>query len=530
MSSGHSASLAELARGLPGVSFAGDPGVIITGISYDSREVKPGHLFAAVPGTRTHGNRFIPGAIEAGAAAVLADSAAPDLPVPVVQAPDVRMAMGALAARMYGHPDHKLFVIGITGTNGKTTTSYLIESILNQAGMRTGVVGTVNYRFESLQKPAGATTPESADLVHTLACMQAAGATHAVVEISSHALHQKRVSGVCIRHALFTNLSREHLDYHADMEDYFQAKRGLFTEVIQGRWNPDPPANRTSPVAVINLDDPYGRRLHQELESRGTKCLGYGLRSPDAKVRAEKVSVTRDGLSAEIIGLPKTVNVSSRLVGSHNLENILAAAAMARVLEVGPESVEQGINRLQCVPGRLERVSGDEEITVLVDYAHTPDALEHAVKACQEVTGKRLITVFGCGGDRDQGKRPVMGAVAVENSDAAIVTSDNPRTEGPLSIIRMIIAGIERTGATEISGEKAKELSGRARPWPAKKVYVVEPDRRKAIQLAVNMAGPGDVVLIAGKGHEDYQILGQEKIHFDDREEAREALEERQER
>lgn len=511
-------ALADLVRDLPRTTIVGDHGSAVSGIAYDSRKVVPGDLFAAIPGTRTDGARFIPEALEAGAKAVLAKNADGQLPVPVLVAPDVRLAMGMIAARLYQHPDHELDIIGITGTNGKTTTSYLLEAILEEAGKKPGVIGTINYRLASSERPAPTTTPESVDIFEIISEMREQGATHLIMEISSHALDQKRVSGLRIGYGLFTNLSRDHLDYHNDLEDYYQAKKKLFSEVITGSWAEDLTESDLRPLAVVNLDDPSGARLAGELAEQNVPCKTYGIESLEAQVRATDISISESGLSTTIETPETQIKITSSLIGAHNVQNILAAITVALEMGIGPEVVRAGIASLDKVPGRLEPVINDADMTVLVDYAHTPDALAHAVDTCKALARKKLITVFGCGGDRDPGKRPQMGRVAISGSDICLVTSDNPRTEDPAAIIDQILEGMKGVRAAQIDPETA--ANGRLK----NKSFIVEPDRKKAIKLAIALGTPGDVVLIAGKGHEDYQILGTKKIHFDDIEEAKSAL------
>jgi UDP-N-acetylmuramoyl-L-alanyl-D-glutamate--2,6-diaminopimelate ligase len=525
--------LRDLVKGLPGVSLQGDGRAAISGIAYDSRKVRPGDLFVAVPGTKVDGAAFIAKAVAAGAAAVLAVSAPASLSVPAATTPEVRLTMGRLAGRLYNHPDHRLGLAGITGTNGKTTITYLLESILKAAGKVPGVIGTVNYRVGELSWPSDNTTPESADVLRILSAMEEQGATHAIMEASSHALDQKRVSGLHLRRGLFTNLSRDHLDYHHDFESYYQAKKLLFTEVITGKWEADRPARALSPLAIVNLDDEYGARLAKELAGEGVEVLGFGINSPSADARAMNLALTDQGSRAELIIRDARFNVASSLLGRHNVENILAAAALAISIGVPPAAIIEGTRKLASVPGRLQPVPNRAGITVLVDYAHTPDALQHAVDACRGLAARRLITVFGCGGDRDRGKRSQMGGIAVTGSDLAVITSDNPRTEDPNAIIAEILAGVKSAGAGETSAASAREPApldqgqsvnpSSSRPGQ----YLVEPDRKKAIALAIGLAQPGDIVLIAGKGHENYQILGATKVHFDDREEAERALKER---
>jgi len=507
-------TLAELARAVPGAEISGDGAVAVTGVSYDSRKVEAGDLFVAVPGVNDDGARYIPQALSAGAVALLKRTNNGAQPAPVIHAPDVRLAMGLIAARINRRPDLDLGVAGVTGTNGKTTVTYLLESILKAAGERPGVIGTVNYRFGEKTWPAPTTTPESVDIMEILAEIKTMGATHAVMEISSHALDQKRVAGLSISAAAFTNLSRDHLDYHADFEDYYQAKKKLFTEVIAGEWKEGPKAG--APCAAVNLDDEYGRRLFKELGGADVDLIGYGVSADGARISARDAGFSERGIKARLVTPAGEASVSSRLIGAHNLENILAAAALAMGMGVELDAVAKGIENLASTPGRLEPVENDKGVAALVDYAHTPDALEHAVTTCAELKRGRLITVFGCGGDRDPGKRPLMGAIAVAGSDLAVVTSDNPRTEDPIAIIEQILEGARSTDKKELNHDKA--LNG-------EHGFVVEPDRARAIELAVSLARPGDVVLIAGKGHEDYQILGTEKIHFDDREQVAGALE-----
>ncbi len=519
------AKLSELMESVPGAYCHGDGEVLVTGIHYDSRKVSAGDLFVAVPGTRQDGAKFVPMAKENGAAAVLAVKSAGDLPALIT--PRVRMAMGIIAGRLAGRPDLAMDTAGITGTNGKTTVSYLIESIYRAAQEKAGVMGTINYRVGADELPAPTTTPESVDIFETLNWMKEKGADRVIMEVSSHALDQMRVSGVRINKAVFTNLSREHLDYHRGLEDYYQAKKKLFAEVIKGKWREKNSQDELS-LAVINLDDEHGAKLAKELDGE-VKVMGYALHNPDAEVRARDVQTRMEGCRFTLQAPGAGFEISSPLVGAHNVENILAAAALALATGISPEAVKKGVAALPCVPGRLEPVKNPRGLTVLVDYAHTPDALKHAVEACAELARGRLITVFGCGGDRDTGKRPEMGKIAVSGSHLAVVTSDNPRTEEPEAIIAHITAGINELDASEI---KPEELQMNP-PFAVEKksgapgCFTVIPDRSKAIKAAVEFAEPGDIVLIAGKGHEDYQILGTERIRFDDREKAREFMEER---
>lgn len=494
--------LKELIGGLNVRAVKGELGVEVSGISYDSRYVEKGDLFCAIVGTNTDGHRFLTEAGDRGAVGFLVSrdvSAGAGKAVVVVE--DVREAMGKLASRLYLEPSERLGVIGITGTNGKTTVSYIVESIIKAWGKRCGVIGTINYRYLDFQHPSHHTTPESVDTIRLLKEMADAGVEWVVMEVSSHSLEQKRVAGIRFRAGLFTNLTREHLDYHKDMEAYFQAKARLFKDVLVGQWLFEA---KESGIGVVNLDDPYGRRLRAV--SR-LKLIGYGIGSKDADYRAIIKEISKKGSRIEVNG-PEgmTLELETRLLGKVNVMNVVCAVSTALSLGIPSFAVEEGVKSLKAVPGRLEQIDSPEGFTVIVDYAHTPDALEKAIQICRELTPKKLITVFGCGGDRDKGKRPQMGKIAVENSDIVILTSDNPRSERPEKIIEEIEEGIKTKGT--------KRLKTPTRD----NGYIVEIDRESAIEIAIGLAMPGDIVLIAGKGHEDYQIIGDKRIHFDDRE------------
>lgn len=499
-------NLGELISRLPVKDVIGDPNVEVKGLAYHSQQVEEGFLFVAILGSKRDGKRFIPEAILRGASAILVDEKQQAPGVIQVIVPDVREGLAMLSAAFYGDPSFYLTLIGITGTNGKTTTSYLIESILAQAGKSVGVMGTVNYRFKDSVQPALTTTPESLDLQRNLQAMREAGITHAILEVSSHALDMQRVRGCEFDVALFTNFTRDHLDYHGSLENYFQAKQLLFTQCFLESQKKDR-------FAIINMDDPRGEELSRVACG---KLIRYGVKSR-YEVWPEMVEETTEGLRARVVTPRSSFALVSSLIGKHNLYNILAAVSVGVALGISQNNMAAGIERLTSVPGRMEKVPGGDGIRVFVDYAHTGDALERALEALKKVRPGRLIVVFGCGGDRDRGKRAVMGRVAALGGDLVVVTSDNPRTEDPLVIIAEIEKGILETGrkryqAVDLAGERAD--SG----------YVVVPDRREAIYLAIHTARPGDVVLIAGKGHEDYQIVGGERLHFDDREEATKAL------
>jgi len=498
--------LGDLVARLPEKEIIGDPAVEVEGLAYHSRTVAQGFLFAAVHGLRENGRRFIPEALARGARSLLVSEPLKAPGATEVVVPEVREALARVSAAFYGDPSSSLTMIGITGTNGKTTTSYLIESMLKECGANVGVLGTVNYRFAGQVHPAPTTTPESLDLQKNLRAMLNAGASHAIIEVSSHALDLQRVRGCDFDVALFTNLTRDHLDYHGSMEHYFQCKKLLFTQCLAE-------SKKTRHFAAINVDDPRGEELSRIACGQ---VIRYGIKER-AEVWPERHEVNSTGLRARVITPGGSFKVVSSLIGLHNLYNILAAVSVGQALGFSLAAMASGVEKLIRIPGRLERVPGSNGIQVFVDYAHTGDALERALETLKGVRRGRLIVVFGCGGDRDRGKRAVMGRVAALGSDLTVVTSDNPRTEDAMEIIEEIELGIQETGKRKYHGEDLTEASGDSG-------YLVIPDRKEAIRLAIRTARPGDVVLIAGKGHEDYQILGDKKVHFDDREEAAEAL------
>lgn len=503
--------LGDLVSRLPEKVVIGDPSVEVTGLACHSREVKEGYLFAAIRGLQTDGNRFIPEALSRGARSLLVESRAEEAAgATQVVVPRIRDALARAAAAFYGDPSLSLTLVGITGTNGKTTCSYLLESILREAGGETGVIGTVNYRYAGRELAAATTTPESLDLQRLLAEMRAEGVTHAVLEVSSHALDLGRVKGCHFDAALFTNLTRDHLDYHGTMENYFRAKELLFTEILRE-------SRKKDRFAVVNADDPRGEELGR---SAGETVLRYGVETR-YEIYPRRFSGDLDGIRAEIVTPRGGMEIASPLIGRHNLYNILAAVGAAEALAVPHPVTARGVGKMGRVPGRLDRVPGGEGIRVFVDYAHTPDALERVLETLRSARPARLLVVFGCGGDRDRGKRPAMGRAAARGGDLAVATSDNPRTEDPLKILAEIEEGIRETGRRRISPEDFGAGRGGG--------YWILPDRREAIRRAVAAARPGDVVLIAGKGHEDYQIIGEARIHFDDREEALRAVREKKE-
>lgn len=464
----------------------------LSAIAYDSRRVAPAALFVALKGLKADGVAFAEQAITRGAQAVIAEAAAPaGVAVPWIVVRDARLALAVLADRCFGQPSRRMPVIGVTGTNGKTTTAYLLTAMLDEAGLRAGMLGTVAYRIGGEDREASRTTPEAPDVQHLLSEMLNHGNRSAVMEVSSHALSLKRVDGMRFAAAVFSNLTRDHLDFHADMEAYFAAKRRLF-EMLP----------RDAP-GVVNLDDPRGAAL---VEICG-RPVSYAIAAP-ADVRPGPVAMSLTGLQFDVTTPKGTVHIQSQLVGRPNVYNILAATATALSLDVPIDAIERGVAGLAGVPGRFEVVSAaTDDVTVVVDYAHTDDALRNLLETARPLGARRLVTVFGCGGDRDRSKRPLMGMVAARLSDVVVITSDNPRSEDPKRIIEEIERGISAGSQTSRTPTV---------------VSVV--DRAEAIDRAIAMAEAGDVVLIAGKGHEKYQQVGDRVLPFDDGEVARAAL------
>ena len=478
---------------------AGRQDITITSIQYDSRLVEPGSLFVCIRGFRQDGHTFIPDAAARGAAAVMVESDPGTLAIPpgvtVVRVPDARAVLAQAAARFFEYPSRALQLVGVTGTNGKTTTAYLVEAILTAAGLTAGLLGTIEYRCGTVTFPGERTTPESSDLQRLLRRMVELKATAAVMEVSSHSLALHRVDGCEFDVAVFTNLTQDHLDFHKSMEAYADAKAELFRRLGESRQK------RGEPAAVVNADDPWAATMARVARGR---LIRYGLEAP-ADLRPRRLELDLAGIRTVVDSPWGPLEIASPLVGRHNLANILAAAGACLHLDVPPAIVAAGIRRLRAVPGRFEKVEAGQPFGVAVDYAHTPDALERVLTFAREFATGRLIAVFGCGGDRDRGKRPLMGAVAARLADFTVVTSDNPRSEDPDGIVREVEAGVKKvTGGT--------------------RGYVTITDRREAIASALARAQPGDLVVLAGKGHETYQILRDRTIPFDDRVVAREAL------
>jgi UDP-N-acetylmuramoyl-L-alanyl-D-glutamate--2,6-diaminopimelate ligase len=486
--------LRELLAEVPGLDLPAHPALEleVKGVVTNSHACKPGDLFVGMPGTRVDGGDFWPSAMTAGAIAAVVSPSAAAKTEPgnacVIACLDMVKACALISAAFYGHPAQQLSLVGVTGTNGKTTTSHLIEFFLNQAQQPTGLLGTLYSRWQGHQQTAVHTTPFALELQQQLAEAVTAGCKTLVMEVSSHALAQGRVLACPFEVAVFTNLTQDHLDYHKDLEDYFEAKALLFnSDYLKG-------------LAVVNMDDPYGKRLIESSQN----VWSYSVENAAADLWMSDLVYESNGVKG-VLHTPKgDVPFQSPLVGQFNLSNLLAATGAALHMGVELTTIAQSLPQFTGVPGRMEQVQiqPDQDIRVLVDYAHTPDSLENMLRAARPFIQGRMICVFGCGGDRDRTKRPKMGAIAAELSDWAVVTSDNPRTEDPAQILQDVVAGIAASAHSTVIG-----------------------DRAEAIRTAILQAQPGDGVLIAGKGHEDYQILGTEKVHFDDREQARSALE-----
>jgi UDP-N-acetylmuramoyl-L-alanyl-D-glutamate--2,6-diaminopimelate ligase len=457
----------------------------IRGVTCDSRLVQSGAIFVAVSGTKLDGSSFIDEAIRRGASAIFSEKPIPNCPVPVFVVPSAREALSDLAVRFYGDPTSKMNVVGVTGTNGKTTSTYILRSIFEAAGEKVGVLGTISHSVGSRTLPSDNTTPGADTLQKYFAEMAAADCKSAAMEVSSHALDQDRVRGIRFAAGIFTNLTRDHMDYHPTMEHYRDAKGKLF-ELLPRKG-----------VAALNADDEasevYAARTHANV-------VTFGLQRR-ADITAKVELATFNGTRLRVRLGTEELMVNTRLIGTHNVYNILGAAACTWAMGYDLEQIKAGVENLSAVPGRLEPVDGGQDFAVLVDYAHTDDALRNVLHCLRPLVRGRLITVFGCGGDRDRGKRPKMGKVASELADQVVLTSDNPRSENPMAILSEISGGIS---------DKSK--------------YLIEPDRRGAIKLALTLARKDDVVLLAGKGHENYQIFGDRRVGFDDRLVAREIL------
>jgi UDP-N-acetylmuramoyl-L-alanyl-D-glutamate--2,6-diaminopimelate ligase len=480
----------------------------VAGLTHDSRSVAPGLMFVAIHGLHQDGHQFVNQAMDQGAVAVVVEKQGLwgkiETSSCVIQVQDTRKALSRLAHEFYGKPSHRMGMIGVTGTNGKTTTTYLIRGILEAAGKKVGLMGTTGYHLGREAFPASHTTPESLDLHQFLARMVQSGVQYAVMEVSSHALSMGRVSDCAFDVAVYTNITQDHLDFHKDMEDYFKAKQKLFSGL--GKSNPKSFPRR----AVVNGDDP---RASQVIEVTQVPRWTYSI-DKQADLMAEDIQIDFGGIHFSAITPEGKFEIQSPLTGRYNVYNILAAIGVALSQDIPIPIIQTGIKNIQQIPGRFEKIQQGQDFLVIVDYAHSEDALRKLLLAVQELRGSalsregRVLTVFGCGGDRDRGKRPKMGQVAMEMSDLVVLTSDNPRTEDPMAIIREIEAGINQW--VTANGRSAE--------------YWVIPDRAEAIQKTIGAARRGDIVVIAGKGHEDYQIVGLRKFHCDDREMARDAI------
>lgn len=479
----------QVSQLFPGVSLqAALPAALaaaaVSGLDYHSGRIQPGYLFFAFPGAKADGRAFARQALERGALAVVSELPAPaDFPGPWIQVAHGREALAVAAREFHGRPDTRLRLTGVTGTNGKTTTVFLLDAILRAAGFTTGLMGTIEYRIGARVLPSVNTTPESLDVMRFLAEVEQAGGTHVTMEVSSHALELRRIFAIAYHTAVFTNFTRDHLDFHGTMENYFAAKCLLFAPT-----SAPPPS-----WAVLNTADPWAAKV----PVRG-RTLWYG----DSGVRAENVHTGLDGLRFDLCHEDRRQPIASGLTGHINVANILAASAAAITYDLPLDVIARGIAACPAVPGRFERVAQGQPFGVIVDYAHTDDALRNVIAIARGLTQGRVITLFGCGGDRDRAKRPLMGMAAAEHSDYVVLTSDNPRSEDPLDIINDALVGLRRFDTP----------------------HIAEPDRARAIRLALAQAQPGDIVLLAGKGHEPCQVLKDRTLTFDDREQARAAL------
>lgn len=482
--------LDALLKGIEYNVIAGDTGVDITGIAYDSRQVKPGYLFICISGFKTDGHLYVEQAVESGAAAILVEK---DIGayegLTIIKTDNGRRALSVVANNLYGQPTHDLYVIGVTGTNGKTTTTHLIQAILEEAGLKTSIMGTLYARVDDKTMDFGRTTPEALEIENFMRISRDNGARYAVMEVSSHALDLYRVDKIEFNVAVFTNLTQDHLDYHQSMENYKAAKQKLFTMIPPGEGN----------LAVVNLDDSYA---HDFIRAAKIPVITYAINC-ESDVKAVNVKSSMKGSTFTVRYKDQTINIKMKLIGLFSIYNALAAIAVGLGEGISPAIIKSALEKVEGVPGRFEQVDLGQDFTVVVDYAHTPDGLENILRTGRGLTENRLITVFGCGGDRDRGKRPIMGEVAATYSDFCVVTSDNPRSEDPEAIINDIVPGLD----------KVKDSR-----------YAIISDRREAIRHAIYLARKGDLVIIAGKGHETYQLVKDQVLDFDDKKVAAEVL------
>lgn len=491
-------NLGDLFREIDVIKTRGNLASGVSGISYDSRKVQPGDVFVCVEGYRTDGHAYVKPALEKGAAAIVAQKAV-EVPegVPLILVRDSRKALALMGAAFAGFPARKLNMVGVTGTNGKTTTAFLIEQIFREAGFKTGLIGTIMNKIGDKVLPVTNTTPESLDLQLLLKEMAENQVSHVVMEVSSHALDLDRVAGVEYDTAVFTNITQDHLDFHVNMENYLAAKKKLFSGL---RGENGKVGKKHKMHGILNIDDP---RAGEILQAVAGEVVTYGVKQK-CDIRASHIDLKADGVIFDVSTPVGEMVLQLHLTGLFNVYNALAAVSVGFVNGLDLQDIKTALEFVHGVPGRLEKVDEGQPFTVFVDYAHTPDGLENIIKAAREFAKGKIITLFGCGGDRDRTKRPIMGEIAARLSDYAVLTSDNPRTEDPLMILSEVETGVRR------AADRSK--------------YSVIPDRREAISYAIHMAQPGDVVLIAGKGHETYQIVKDQVLHFDDREEARKVL------
>ncbi|RMF95056.1 MAG: UDP-N-acetylmuramoyl-L-alanyl-D-glutamate--2,6-diaminopimelate ligase [Candidatus Schekmanbacteria bacterium] len=491
--------LKDLIRDAKCSSLSEIESVMVSGITADSREVEEGFLFVAIKGFKRDGHDYIKDAIDKGVSAVLVDTAFDETSIgadilkkiTLLKSKDTRESFGIIASNYFGNPSKELKLIGITGTNGKTTTSYILNSILEKAGIVSGMIGTILYKIGDEEFPSSLTTPDAFTLNRFLRRMVDSGVTHTIMEVSSHSIRLKRIAGCSFSLGIFTNLSPEHLDFHKTIEEYYECKKSFFNYL-----NANDEAK-----AIVNIDDKWGRKIAKEFKE---KVVTYSFDKPEANFKILSSKLSKSGIEGSICTGKGVVNFSSNLIGSFNFSNILAATAAAVELGISPDIIERGIESLDIVPGRFQRIEGNVDFDIIVDYAHTPDALEKLLTEAKKMCKKDLIVVFGCGGNRDTEKRPLMGKIASRIGTKIIITSDNPRNENPMDIINDILKGIDRNRRNNIE--------------------VVE-DRREAIRYAIEKADAGDTIVIAGKGHEDYQIVGEKIIHLDDKEEVLKAIE-----
>lgn len=493
--------LSDLLKGTEHELLAGDLSAEVVSVAYDSRDCSAGYLFFCIPGFSVDGHEFIAEAVARGASTIVVSRDSVDVPegINVVKVADPRESMGKISNRFFNEPSKSLFLVGVTGTNGKTSIAYLVDKVLRQWGRKTGMLGTVENRVGDEILSVKRTTPESMDLHYLHSKMVGAGCSHAVMEVSSHAIALKRIAGCEYNAAIYTNLTQDHLDFHKDLEEYFEVKKELFTDYLA-----------KDGTAIVNIDDARGAELAAAL---GDGVVTYGINSANAIVRATNVKYKASGISyrveSEKFG---SFDIKSHLCGKFNIYNTLAMVAFALSHGIGADVICAALDEMKGVPGRFEKIEEGQKFTVVVDYAHSPDGLENVLGAAREICDGKLLVVFGAGGDRDSGKRPLMGAVAAKMADIAVVTSDNPRSEDPVEIIDRIVQGLQQGMVKIEMGRNFK--------------YFTEVDRFSGIKKALELAGENDVVVIAGKGHENYQIFRDRTIHFDDREVARNILKE----